>query len=988
MSAGGSTGSKGPYEPDGELTDDTCGGTERRGGDETSPDDQPSSSYLDPAIGDRPSSLYRKYTWRVPNYSAITKRELRSKSFSVGEYPFYILVYPTGCGEARDHLSLFLCVADHDKMLPGWSHLAQFTVALVHKDPKLSKYSDTLHRFCKKEHDWGWKRFMEVGKVLDDFMIDGTLTIKAQVQVIRDSPLAPFRCLDSGYRRELLRVYSSNVDSLCTRFLEERRTQLQVLLKQLPAFRSFWAGLPEVKRLSLVSERSDIVLKGIVKRFFNDREVTSTLLMDALFSGCHQIEAPTAAGPSPLMAGAVAPVVCDSEKGIVSLQGDLLALLQSTAAQMPLPPASDQEPLVARADAASTGSIALLGAARDEQRLTALGRRTVEVFVVSHLFLDHLATAFWDAECTRRQDALIQAEEAHEAELDARTQAKAAADRERKLRKKAKRKAKQMVEAVERQAEDAEAAASQEAARAEVAAQRLARAQAASAAAVAAAAAATAATVSTSEALGSKRNGARAGPAANTTSACHNESKCASVRTESHQVRQLLRQVVQMSARIAEQDCELDTLRAQVAALRMASDSRSAAQPSTSSSHGGPARLDGVQVSCSSSGFHVAQLATGIHEASESAGEGQDHNRSAASSQDSGSSVVLRPSTPAAALDGSGRLSGLDSRDSSALGSPTRCHNGGLDASHMASGSSRGASPAPTTNPTGCLSAAHGTDAVSSVEGSDSSSTGSISGRGSNWLPAGKARGSFKAGTACRAMTIGHGSTASARSRGHACSNTSSSLIATGPTDDRRHAMTQLRASSREGQAPKIVSVLNKDASLFVPAATKRSALAAAPTSPASESAMLHSRGGARRGKASELPSYHSAATGGRGRSARGGPRTPAAPLQTRWVRSQAQRSPASLTAQPLPSGLAVLPPVVASKGPPFLQSARSALLPSLGSEIRICGHHSAATTAVPRSSSTSAICLPATSSMGLSGNDIPVLEDFPHIGLITYLFN
>ena len=76
----------------------------------------------------------------------------------------YILVYPQGC-DVANHLSLFLCVADYDKLLPGWSHFAQFTIAVVNKDPKKSKYSDTLHRFCKKEHDWGWKKFMELGKV-------------------------------------------------------------------------------------------------------------------------------------------------------------------------------------------------------------------------------------------------------------------------------------------------------------------------------------------------------------------------------------------------------------------------------------------------------------------------------------------------------------------------------------------------------------------------------------------------------------------------------------------------------------------------------------------------------------------------------------------------------------------------------------------------------------------------------------------------------
>jgi len=49
-------------------------------------------------------------------------------------------VYPHGC-DVCNHLSLFLCVADYDKLLPGWSHFAQFTIAIVNKDPKKSKYS-------------------------------------------------------------------------------------------------------------------------------------------------------------------------------------------------------------------------------------------------------------------------------------------------------------------------------------------------------------------------------------------------------------------------------------------------------------------------------------------------------------------------------------------------------------------------------------------------------------------------------------------------------------------------------------------------------------------------------------------------------------------------------------------------------------------------------------------------------------------------------
>jgi len=147
-------------------------------------DDLNSSSMTGP----KPTDLYGKFTWKIENFSEISKRELRSNVFEVGGYKWYILVYPQGC-DVCNHLSLFLCVADYDKLLPGWSHFAQFTIAVVNKDPKKSKYSDTLHRFCKKEHDWGWKKFMELSKILDGFTVANTLVIKAQVQVIRYLPV-------------------------------------------------------------------------------------------------------------------------------------------------------------------------------------------------------------------------------------------------------------------------------------------------------------------------------------------------------------------------------------------------------------------------------------------------------------------------------------------------------------------------------------------------------------------------------------------------------------------------------------------------------------------------------------------------------------------------------------------------------------------------------------------------------------------------------
>lgn len=47
----------------------------------------------------------------------------------------------------------------------------------------------------------------------------------------------------------------------------------------------------------------DGAAQGLVKRFFNEKEVTSTLVMDALFSGCKQVEEASRAGIGPKVCG-------------------------------------------------------------------------------------------------------------------------------------------------------------------------------------------------------------------------------------------------------------------------------------------------------------------------------------------------------------------------------------------------------------------------------------------------------------------------------------------------------------------------------------------------------------------------------------------------------------------------------------------------------------------------------------------------------------
>ena len=72
------------------------------------------------------------------------------------------------------------------------------------------------------------------------------------VALIRDRISRPFRCLDPQYRRELVRVYLTNVEGICRRFVEERRDKLGMLRETPEEFKSFWLVSNQLRNASLV----------------------------------------------------------------------------------------------------------------------------------------------------------------------------------------------------------------------------------------------------------------------------------------------------------------------------------------------------------------------------------------------------------------------------------------------------------------------------------------------------------------------------------------------------------------------------------------------------------------------------------------------------------------------------------------------------------------------------------------------------------------
>lgn len=88
-----------------------------------------------------------------------------------------------------------------------------------------------------------------------------------------------------------------------------------------------------------------MILKAVVKRFFNEKEVTSTLVMDALYSGCKALDYRSRNKKGKIngvdMEEAINPIVWVDKDAFV-LAGDVLLLLERVVSET-LPPYKDDK---------------------------------------------------------------------------------------------------------------------------------------------------------------------------------------------------------------------------------------------------------------------------------------------------------------------------------------------------------------------------------------------------------------------------------------------------------------------------------------------------------------------------------------------------------------------------------------------------------------------------------------------------------------------
>jgi ubiquitin carboxyl-terminal hydrolase 7 len=118
-----------------------------------------------PQLPDLDSIDETVFTWDIDNWKGLNKRE-HSPVFHCAGFPWKILFFPFG--NNVDHASFYLEHGYEEKPEEDWYACAQFTLVLWNpNDPRILQQHTATHRFTHDEGDWGFTRFAELRKLMN-----------------------------------------------------------------------------------------------------------------------------------------------------------------------------------------------------------------------------------------------------------------------------------------------------------------------------------------------------------------------------------------------------------------------------------------------------------------------------------------------------------------------------------------------------------------------------------------------------------------------------------------------------------------------------------------------------------------------------------------------------------------------------------------------------------------------------------------------------
>ncbi|XP_010487620.1 PREDICTED: MATH domain and coiled-coil domain-containing protein At3g58220-like isoform X2 [Camelina sativa] len=132
---------------------------------------------------------------KIESFSLLTKHAIEryeTESFEAGGYKWKLVLYPNGnkSKNTKDHVSVYLALADSSSLSPGWEVCAVFRLYLL--DQNTDSYlilQGKERRFHAVKREWGFDKFIPTGTFSDEsngYLIEDTCMFGADVFVSKE----------------------------------------------------------------------------------------------------------------------------------------------------------------------------------------------------------------------------------------------------------------------------------------------------------------------------------------------------------------------------------------------------------------------------------------------------------------------------------------------------------------------------------------------------------------------------------------------------------------------------------------------------------------------------------------------------------------------------------------------------------------------------------------------------------------------------------
>ncbi|CAL8079474.1 unnamed protein product [Prunus armeniaca] len=138
-------------------------------------------------VSEENNDFMNKHVWKIEEFSKLKPEPLESKPFNAGGQTWKIQLFPKGDSHGKDtHVSLYLTLANPEKLSTASKILAQFTLRIVDQLNAKHFFRQGNFWFSASNPEWGWWRFITLGFLSQagmGFLSKDTCIVEAEVTV-------------------------------------------------------------------------------------------------------------------------------------------------------------------------------------------------------------------------------------------------------------------------------------------------------------------------------------------------------------------------------------------------------------------------------------------------------------------------------------------------------------------------------------------------------------------------------------------------------------------------------------------------------------------------------------------------------------------------------------------------------------------------------------------------------------------------------------